>query len=107
MAKAEHKTFATPDETRTFARGRVEIVHVAGSDIGRLTLDPGWRWSSHVKDIAGTDLCEAPHFQYRAAGRLPTRQQVNEPLTVFPSRSVPLKVPLLWLAATVPLLVVA
>ena len=34
-------------------------------------------------------------------------QQVKEPLTVCPSRSVPLKVPLLWLAATVPLLVVA
>ena len=70
MAKAEHKTFSAPDETRTFERGRVEIVHVAGSDIGRLTLEPGWRWSSHVKPIAGTDLCEAPHFQYHVAGRL-------------------------------------
>ena len=68
--QAEQKTFATPDETRTFERGRVEIVHVAGSDIGRLTLDPGWRWSSHVKHIAGTDLCEAPHFQYQVAGSL-------------------------------------
>jgi hypothetical protein len=70
MATAEQKTFATPDETRTFERGRVEIVHVAGSDIGRLTLEPGWRWSSHVKHIAGTDLCEAPHFQYQVAGSL-------------------------------------
>ncbi|HXP33541.1 MAG TPA: cupin domain-containing protein [Acidimicrobiales bacterium] len=70
MATAEQKTFATPDETRTFELGRVEIVHVAGSDIGRLTLDPGWRWSSHVKPIAGTDLCEAPHFQYQVAGSL-------------------------------------
>jgi hypothetical protein len=70
MAKAEQKTFAVPDETRTFERGRVEIVRVADSDIGRLTLEPGWRWSNHVKPIAGTDLCEAPHFQYRAAGSL-------------------------------------
>jgi hypothetical protein len=70
MAKAEQKTFATPDETRTFERGVVEIVHVAGSDIGRLTLEPGWRWSSHVKPIVGTALCEAPHFQYQVAGAL-------------------------------------
>lgn len=54
----------------------------------RLILEPGWCWSSDMKHIAGTDLCEAPQFQYRAAVRLPTRQQVNEPLTVFPSRSV-------------------
>ena len=70
MATAEQKTFTVPDETRTFERGRVEIVRVADSDIGRLTLEPGWRWSNHVKPIAGTDLCEAPHFQYHVAGTL-------------------------------------
>ena len=40
------------------------------SDIGRLVLRPGWRWSVDVKPIAGTDLCEAPHFQYHVAGVL-------------------------------------
>jgi quercetin dioxygenase-like cupin family protein len=70
MAKAEQKTFATPDETRVFENGKVELVHVGESDIGRLTLEPGWRWSEHVKPIAGTDSCEAPHFQYHVAGTL-------------------------------------
>ena len=69
-ATAEHKSFATPDETRTFARGLVALVDIAGSQIGRLTLQPGWRWSDHVKPIAGTDLCEAPHFQYHVQGVL-------------------------------------
>lgn len=66
----EQKSFATPDETRTFERGLVELVKIGGSEIGRLTLQPGWRWSDHVKPIAGTDLCEAPHFQYHVAGTL-------------------------------------
>jgi quercetin dioxygenase-like cupin family protein len=70
MAKAEQKTFSTPDETRTFENGRVEMLHIGGSDIGRLTLEPGWRWSEHVKPIAGTDLCQAPHFQYHVQGTL-------------------------------------
>ncbi len=35
-----------------------------------LTLQPGWRWSQHVKPIAGTELCEAPHFQYQVSGVL-------------------------------------
>ncbi len=66
----EQKSFATPDETRTFERGVVELVKIGGSEIGRLTLQPGWRWSDHVKPIAGTDLCEAPHFQYHVSGTL-------------------------------------
>ena len=33
-------------------------------------LEPGWRWSQDVKPIAGTDLCEAPHFQYHVAGTI-------------------------------------
>jgi hypothetical protein len=70
MAKAEQKDFTSPDETRTFERGHVDLVHIGGSDIGRLVLEPGWRWSEHVKPIAKTDLCEAPHFQYHVAGTL-------------------------------------
>ena len=69
-AKTEQKNFASPDETRTFERGVVELVDIAGTQIGRLTLQPGWRWSEHVKPIAGTELCEAPHFQYHVQGTL-------------------------------------
>lgn len=67
---AERKRFTEPDETRSFEHGRVDLVDIGGSQIGRLTLEPGWRWSDHVKPIAGTDLCEAPHFQYQLAGVL-------------------------------------
>ena len=69
-ASAELKSFGAPDETRTFECGLVELVDIGGSQIGRLTLQPGWRWSDHVKPIAGTDLCEAPHFQYHVQGTL-------------------------------------
>jgi len=67
---AEHRRLAAPDETREFERGRLDIVQIGGGTVGRLTLQPGWRWSEHVKPLAGTELCEAPHFQYHAAGTL-------------------------------------
>lgn len=70
MTTAEQKRFAAPDETRTFERGRVDLVTIGGAEIGLLTLEPGWRWSDHVKPLAGTDLCEAPHFQYHVQGTL-------------------------------------
>ena len=73
MATAEHKHLNTPDETRTFDHGKLELVHMGQGEIGRLTLAPGWRWSDHVKPIAGTASCEAPHFQYQVSGRLRIR----------------------------------
>jgi hypothetical protein len=59
--KAEQKSFEVPDETRTFDFGAMDLLQIGGAEIGRLTLQPGWRWSDHVKPLAGTDLCEAPH----------------------------------------------
>ena len=68
--KAEHASFQVPDETRGFERGTLDLVRIGGGEIGRLTLQPGWRWSEHVKPLAGTELCEAPHFQYHVQGTL-------------------------------------
>ncbi len=70
MAKAELKDFKSPDEVRTFEKGKMELLKIGGGVVGRLTLEPGWRWSKHVKPIAGTQWCEAPHFQYQVSGRL-------------------------------------
>jgi hypothetical protein len=66
--QAEHLDFSKPDEVRTFPHGRAEILNVAGATIGRLVLEPGWRWSKDVKPMAGTEWCEAPHFQYHVSG---------------------------------------
>ena len=66
----EHRSYAEPDEVREFPRGKAEILKVGGAEIGRLTFQPGWRWSNDVKPIAGTDLCQAPHMQYHVSGRL-------------------------------------
>jgi hypothetical protein len=70
VATAEHKHLNSPDETRPFEKGKAEIVNAGGGTVGRLTLEPGWKWSEHVKPIAKTEWCEAPHFQYHVSGRL-------------------------------------
>jgi mannose-6-phosphate isomerase-like protein (cupin superfamily) len=80
----EWKDFAKPDEVRTFPHGRVELVHVAGGTVGRLVLQPGWRWSNDVKPIAGTEWCEAPHFQYVVSGRLRVRMRDGSEMEVGP-----------------------
>jgi hypothetical protein len=71
--QTEHRAFATSDEVREFPHGKAEILKIGGADIGRLILQPGWRWSNDVKPIARTDSCVAPHFQYHVSGQLAIR----------------------------------
>lgn len=71
--QTEHPSFTQPEEIRTFRHGRAEIVKVGGIEIGRLVLEPGWRWSNDVKPVAGTDSCLAPHMQYHVSGQLKIR----------------------------------
>ncbi|MEZ5169751.1 MAG: cupin domain-containing protein [Acidimicrobiia bacterium] len=70
MQQTEHRSFDDADDVREFPQGRAEILKVCGGEVGRLVFEPGWRWSDHVKPIAGTESCEAPHFQYHVSGRL-------------------------------------
>ena len=63
------KRFETPDETRVFEKGKFEIVRIGGLTIGRATYAPGWKWSVHVRPLAGTPLCEVEHVGLVVAGR--------------------------------------
>ena len=42
---------------------------VAGKEIGKGMFEPGRRWSTHVKPIAGTESCEFSHFMYVSSER--------------------------------------
>lgn len=84
MGKAERKQFVSPDEVRTFEKGKLELVKIGGGVVGRLTLEPGWRWSTHVKPVAKTEWCEAPHFQYQLSGRLRVRMSDGTEFEVGP-----------------------
>ena len=59
-----------PDEVRKFTNGKVELANLGETVIGRITLEPGWKWSKDVKQIANTNSCQLPHTQYTISGRL-------------------------------------
>ena len=70
MPDLERKTFDAPDETRPLAdKGHVKLVNIGGGTVGRVTFEPGWRWSEHVKPIAGTESCQMAHLGYVLTGR--------------------------------------
>jgi hypothetical protein len=63
------KRFDRPDETRTFEKGKFDIVRIGGMTIGRATYEPGWRWSQHVGPAAGTSSCPVEHVGIVVSGR--------------------------------------
>ena len=69
----QKKTLNTPDEVRTFDKGKVELATVGTVTFGRANFEPGWKWSESVKPIVKTEYCEAPHVQYHVSGRLRIR----------------------------------
>lgn len=81
MSKIERKRFTQPDETRAFVdKGRLEVLTFGGGVVGRAVLEPGFRWSQHVKPIAGTERCEASHLTLIVSGRLHVVMENGEEL---------------------------
>jgi hypothetical protein len=62
------RRFEEPDEVREFEKGRFEIVRLGGVTIGRATYQPGWKWSEHVRPLAGTEFCEVEHVGLVVSG---------------------------------------
>lgn len=86
MAGVEHKNFDKADETRLFeaGMGRLELINTAAGPVGLATFEPGWRWSLHVKPIAGTASCEAEHTAFCVSGRMHVRMNDGEEFDFAP-----------------------
>ena len=56
------RRFERPDEVRTFEKGRLELITIAGTTIGRASYEPGWKWSVHVGPTVGAARCTVEHL---------------------------------------------
>lgn len=70
MARLQRRRFSDPDEVRNIPNGTVEVVSLDDRVIGRMTYQPGWRWSVDVKPIAATQSCQFHHVGVTISGRL-------------------------------------
>jgi mannose-6-phosphate isomerase-like protein (cupin superfamily) len=74
--KMQKKSMNSPDETRTFDKGKIEITKIGDTSIGKMYLEPGWSWEKCLKPIAKTESCQASHTQYVVSGRV--RVKMND-----------------------------
>jgi len=47
-----------------------DIFPVGDANIKRVLYPPGYRWSTHLKPIVGTDLCQHAHVGFLAEGHM-------------------------------------
>lgn len=62
------KRFEHPDESRSFEKGRFELIKVGDMTIGRASYEPGWKWSQHVGAALGKKSCDVEHIGYVVSG---------------------------------------
>lgn len=82
MARLQTKPFETPDETRTVPRALLRVVNLGEVAVGHAVWQPGWRWSTDLRPIAGTDWCENHHLGYALSGRLAVVTENGEQIEV-------------------------
>jgi class 3 adenylate cyclase/quercetin dioxygenase-like cupin family protein len=70
VARLQHKRIERPDEVRPYELGQTEIFEMDDFVIGRMVMNPGWRWRTHVRPIAGTERCMYHHLGYVVSGVL-------------------------------------
>ncbi len=87
VSTLQSKAHDRPDELRTPDKSRIEVVHFEAHTIGRLTLEPGWRWSECIKPVTQTDSCELSHVGYVVSGRLAVKMHDGRTLAINPGES--------------------
>lgn len=57
-------------ETRVVGSVRIDVAPVGSGRVKRMIYEPGFRWSTHMKPVTGTDLCMHAHVGFLAAGAI-------------------------------------
>ena len=70
QAGTQRKSLDTPDETREFQQGQVQVATIKDFEVARQIFQPGWKWSEHVRPIAQTSSCQVRHAGYVISGHL-------------------------------------
>jgi hypothetical protein len=57
-------------EHREIGGVQLDVARAGTSRVKRVIYPPGFRWSTHLKPIVGTDLCQHAHVGFLARGQI-------------------------------------
>jgi quercetin dioxygenase-like cupin family protein len=73
MPTMEKKSLNQPEETNRPEKLKMEAITLRGIRIRRVTCEPGWQWSKHLKPVFLTESCQKDHLLYVISGTLGVR----------------------------------
>ncbi len=82
--RLQRRRFSESTDVRAIPRGRIDVVELDDAVVGRMTYEPGWRWSVDVRPIAGTDTCQYHHLGVSLSGRLRAQMADGAELEIAP-----------------------
>jgi hypothetical protein len=72
MKNVEIKSFTNPDHHGVLPDnlGEAQVLNFQDGEtkISRMRVLPGWRWSTHMKEMMGTESCLVPHLGVITSG---------------------------------------
>src|SRR5690349_8859614 len=87
VPRLQRKSFSKPDQVRKYPHGRIEVVNLDETAVGRFRHEPGWRWSVDVAPIVGGTWCQLCHVGYVVNGRLHVITEDGTTLEIGPGEA--------------------
>jgi class 3 adenylate cyclase/mannose-6-phosphate isomerase-like protein (cupin superfamily) len=85
MGHIERKSLDHPDEVRELPMLSMHFVRVGSLDVGRGIVQPGWRWSTHMRKETDEPLCQIHHLQLLVSGRFAVQLADGEYVEIEPN----------------------
>ncbi len=85
MGRIVRKSLNAPDEVRDLPRLTLNLLRVGSLSIGRGTVQPGWRWSTHMRKETDEPLCQIHHVQLLLSGRFAVQMEDGEYAEIEPN----------------------
>ena len=82
--RMQRRRFSEALDVRRFPHGKIDVVELDDVVVGKMTYEPGWRWSTDIRPIAGTELCTYHHLGVSLSGRLRVETPDGTELEIAP-----------------------
>ena len=85
MGSIEHKNLDEPDEIRELPLMTLNLVRVGSLMVGLGRVEPGFRWSTHMRKATDERLCQIHHVQMLLSGRFAVQMEDGEYVEIAPN----------------------
>ena len=85
MGRIERKSLNAPDEVRELPMLSLGLLRVGSLTVGYGQVQPGWRWSTHMRKETDEPLCQIHHLQLMLSGRFAIEMDDGEYAEIGPN----------------------